>query len=72
MGFIQKFMNLATSHLVNRTELEGVVQNGGVFIEGSKEVISKRKERIISGQVTFFWGEGENLSYRIPLLPLRG
>ena len=33
--------------------MEGFVQSGGC----DKEVISKRKERIVSGQVIFSWGQ---------------
>ena len=36
-------------------------------MKGGKEVINKRKGRIVSGQVTFFWERGKCLSCRLPL-----
>lgn len=79
IGFIQQFMKWTASHLVNRKQLQGTVQNGRLFqkLEGkegadNKEVISQRKERIVSGQVKFFQGKDKDLSCRLPFLSFSG
>lgn len=53
-------MNLAASHLVNRSELQQILQNARFFIHknGLDKKVSKRKERIVSGFGICLWGKG--------------
>ena len=66
IGFIQHFMNWAVSSVRRGCTKWRVFTEGG---RGEKVVI-KRKERIVSGQVTFFWGKSKSLLFILPLLPL--
>lgn len=51
-------MNWAASPLASREMVLGAVQNGRAFVVSrvKQNIINKRKERIVSGQVIFFWG----------------
>lgn len=50
IGLIKRLMNQAVSHLVTSGELEQLYRMGGFYRKGA---ISKRKERILSGQEIF-------------------
>lgn len=64
----KQFMNRAVSHLTNGEQLWEAAQNGKFLLAETgqdKRVTNKRKETIISGRVTFLWGE------RVRILPGR-
>lgn len=55
LPFVKGLMNGPTSHLASRGPSGGVVQNGRFLQEGEwgKKVISRSKERIVPGKVSF-------------------
>lgn len=64
-------MNQAASHPASRMALPGVIQNGRFLIEGcGRQVISKRKERIMFRSDPILWGQrtggGEGYVYQAP------
>lgn len=66
-------MNGAASYLANRREHQGVVQMEGFSRkEGGQGVNSKRKERFVSGQVTFPCGRTEAVSNQADYLTFGG
>lgn len=66
-------MNEVASHLANRGKHQGVVQVEVFYRNGSGQGINgKRKERFVSGKVTFTCGRGEAVSYQAEYLSFWG
>ena len=66
IGFINWFKNEAASHLASRMVFRGVTQEDGIYRQKTvwvKKAVSKRKEKIASGQLIFFWGDREQQEF---------
>ena len=68
IGFIKQFMNQVSSYV---GLLLRVVQNTGGRGGGSRRRLGHESDQpkkiIVSGQITFFWERGKDLSCRLPL-----
>lgn len=70
IGFIKQFMNREASHLAREALRSCTKYKAFIGRRVGKEVISRRKERMVSGQDLFFLGEGNSRDFILQVTSL--